>query len=868
MIKISSLCKVYRSKKRKRCYALNNVDLILPDAGLVFVLGKSGSGKSTLLNLIGGLDKITSGTIEVDGNDISNLSERKMCNYRNSHVGFIFQDYHLIEEMTVYDNILYSLNLRRMKDHGRVSAALQRVGLAGYESRYPSELSGGERQRVAIARAVIKEPRIILADEPTGNLDPQTANSIVGLLRNLAHECLVLVVSHNVRDAHNYADRIIQLADGRVVGDFSRNPDFVDGITLRQGNLVCPEGKEITTEDVAMINANSNVRVVIDKNKYLPTKQRITEGEKIEIQKEKLSFSKKMRLSRKFLKRKTVAIAFSSFMVAVIMVIMSLAQTIINFDSGTILSNEMSKVNQSSLLLVKTADEATKTTLGENYRMEIGEADIESLKAAGYAGDIYPVLNLTVPISEAGNSLGFYNSVFSKSVYIKETLGTIVVDEAFLKDKFGDITYLAQVENPDPYGLIITDYVADCILANNRNYFGKTYEDILGNYLPAGWSYDSVKINAVIATNYQTEYKQLFDRLIGGQLYSVDELYEDKDFLNFTNTVYDSLGFSFSLTPDFAENVHKNRAFFSSYKIVFNDVLEYDSKTSPYISFCGNVLSIPKQLKGNEVSMSINAYNKLFGTSYEISNAHLFEPHPIKLTSYRYYDIENKNPLYTMDLQIVNLHGYSDLFVFSDSESEEYKKIVGDANTFYSALYLDGLEGVGNLFETIDELNYEHQSFTIEGIHTMTKAVDVFIPIFELIAIVLCVGVVFILISFSSRMIKDKMHEIGILKALGTQNGTVGTVFGLQVVLIALLTCILSVAGYYYFIDLANDVLIESLKRLARGHIVLDLDFLTFQKGIAIQNCVLVVVLAIVALIPSMIKVKVIKPVKIIKTKD
>jgi ABC-type lipoprotein release transport system permease subunit len=193
---------------------------------------------------------------------------------------------------------------------------------------------------------------------------------------------------------------------------------------------------------------------------------------------------------------------------------------------------------------------------------------------------------------------------------------------------------------------------------------------------------------------------------------------------------------------------------------------------------------------------------------------------------------------------------------------------VGDSNAFYSALYLDGLEGVGDLFGTLDELNYEHQSFTLEGIHTMTKAVDVFIPIFEMIAIVLCIGVMFILINFSSRMIKDKMHEIGILKALGTQNGTVGTVFGLQVVLIALLTCVLSVAGYYYFIDLANDVLVESLKRLAPTHIVLDLNFLTFQKDIARNNCILVFILSLVALIPSMIKVKVIKPVKIIKTKD
>ena len=112
------------------------------------------------------------------------------------------------------------------------------------------------------------------------------------------------------------------------------------------------------------------------------------------------------------------------------------------------------------------------------------------------------------------------------------------------------------------------------------------------------------------------------------------------------------------------------------------------------------------------------------------------------------------------------------------------------------------------------------------------------------------------------------MHEIGILKALGTQNGTIGTVFGLQVLLIAILTCILSTVGYYYFIDLANDVLIESLQRLAPSEIVLDLNFLSFQKGTARDNCILVFVLAFVALIVPMIKVKIIKPVKIIKTKD
>ena len=123
MIKITALNKFYKSKKRKVCHALKNISITLPDNGLVFVLGKSGSGKSTLLNLIGGLDSISSGSIEVDGNDLATFKEKDFCNYRNTHIGFIFQDYHLIDELTVYENIALSLNLRQIEDKNLVSAA-------------------------------------------------------------------------------------------------------------------------------------------------------------------------------------------------------------------------------------------------------------------------------------------------------------------------------------------------------------------------------------------------------------------------------------------------------------------------------------------------------------------------------------------------------------------------------------------------------------------------------------------------------------------------------------------------------------------------------------------------------------------------
>jgi ABC-type antimicrobial peptide transport system permease subunit len=260
--------------------------------------------------------------------------------------------------------------------------------------------------------------------------------------------------------------------------------------------------------------------------------------------------------------------------------------------------------------------------------------------------------------------------------------------------------------------------------------------------------------------------------------------------------------------------------------------------------------------------MNIKEYNAIFGTDYTAESALNFVPHKIKLTQYAYADVDKKNPLFETEVTITHLHDRA-WYLASDIAA-----LFADAQVYNNALYFDGTDGIGAVLDTAEKLNYQPQSFAVEGIHTMTKAVDVFIPIFELIAVILCVGVVFILMNFSSKMIKDKMHEIGILKALGAKNPTIGTVFGLQVLLIALLTCVLSTVGYYFFIDMANEVLIESLKRLAPTSVVLDLDFLTFRPKIAMINCVLVAVLALVSLIFPMLRIKAIKPVKIIKAKE
>ena len=199
---------------------------------------------------------------------------------------------------------------------------------------------------------------------------------------------------------------------------------------------------------------------------------------------------------------------------------------------------------------------------------------------------------------------------------------------------------------------------------------------------------------------------------------------------------------------------------------------------------------------------------------------------------------------------------------------KEVQKELLEKSLFVTGYYFDSDKNINAVIDVANSLNYQQKMLVVEAIYTMTKAVDVFIPIFQLIAIVLCGGIIFILVNFSTKMIKDKMHDIGILKALGAQNKSIGIVFGIQIVLIALVTMLMSTLGYYFFIDLANDVLIGSLKVLAESHIMLDLDFLTFKFIVVGFNIILIVLLSVISLIIPMVKIKNIKPVKIIKAKE
>ena len=221
MIKVNDLCKVFRTEEIETT-ALNNVSFEINDGEFVAIMGPSGCGKSTLLNILGLLDNPTTGSYELLGKEVANLKEKDRTKFRKGNIGFVFQSFNLIDELNVYDNVelpLRYLNISASERKEKVTAILKRMNISHRAQHFPQQLSGGQQQRVAIARAVVSNPKLILADEPTGNLDSKNGKEVMQLLKELnAEGTTIVMVTHSQKDAA-CAQRTINLFDGKIVSD-------------------------------------------------------------------------------------------------------------------------------------------------------------------------------------------------------------------------------------------------------------------------------------------------------------------------------------------------------------------------------------------------------------------------------------------------------------------------------------------------------------------------------------------------------------------------------------------------------------------------------------------------------------------------
>jgi len=298
MIRVSQLHKFFNKGKLNEIHVINNTNLTFPETGLVAITGPSGCGKTTLLNVIGGLDKVDAGTIEFDQTVLRGYHPAQWDIVRNQYVGYIFQNYNLIQDKTVYENVEIALNMAGLYDKDeiekRINYVLTSVGMYNYRRRNVLALSGGQQQRVAIARAIAKNPKVVLADEPTGNLDANNTFEVMSIIKKISQTCLVILVSHERELVDFYADRVIELSDGVVTKDYenegNRTLEHIDdrNIYLQDLTSIDVEGpinaqvfyeNELTDKpEVKFVYFNNTLFVKVDsktKVKYLTNESEI-----------------------------------------------------------------------------------------------------------------------------------------------------------------------------------------------------------------------------------------------------------------------------------------------------------------------------------------------------------------------------------------------------------------------------------------------------------------------------------------------------------------------------------------------------------------------------------------------------------------
>lgn len=888
MINIRNLSKEYVSNNKTSHLALNDVSFTLPSRGMIFIIGKSGSGKSTLLNILGGLDSPTAGQIIVDGNDYDNFKEKDFDNYRNTYLGFVFQDFHLIEGLTVQQNITLALDLQGKKNKKAVKEVLKQVDLEGYEKRYPDELSGGQQQRVAIARAIVKKPRLVLADEPTGNLDSKTSKQVLDVLKQLSKNTLVVIVSHNKDDALNYADRIIELSDGQILHDVQRKSKYE--FKLIDNKVVnFPHNVKLTAEEIKLINeeVKKGGYTLSQKNDvFTETYKFYEKGKKVKLKPGHIRPKKTLFLANKYTKGQYLNSLFTSLIIGFMVIMIALCQIFSTFDSKTLLKGIIQESNETVMVLQKGMYEGTiYPKLNDKIVCNVEDSDIQKYYDKGYQGNVYKLYNHTIPFTSKSyesnaESMEIHKFNDISDLYINKGRGILECDINFLNKKYGqngEVKVLAGSLEDDfkPYGVIITDYLADAIIYHTYELRMLPKEEAYKKIIEKPTFLQRVSYKAIIETNYLERYKELVD--IFELRYSLDSLDEFNqkfneikkksifiDYINELNQflsigyminkegVYDSIMQFPELTV--ADNMFYNTSYFDENGEKLNLDINVHSITSPIYEYVND----------DEVSMGINIYNLLFGTELTETDISQFVPRTITIKRYHFYDKDQENVACekTLTINRINLNTPNSIIL-----SKNDFALLGKTNIVPYALYFDNIESIISIYDGTSESKDPFYSIN-ENFKTIYKIQDiviVFNDLFFIIVLVLGFVSIGLLMSFIKRSIESKKYEIGILRAIGGKNIHLYYIFLYQIIMIVGMIFLVSNGGMVILDNYINEIIVNNLARFLISDLIKELVIIEYRPILlGIINGILLI-LSLISSISILVKLRNIKPINIIK---
>ena len=786
MIELKEINKTYKSKKGEKVVALNNVNIDLPEKGLVFILGKSGSGKSTLLNVIGGLDKYDSGDLIINNKSTKKYTPKDWDAYRNTFIGFIFQDFNLLDNYSIEKNISLSLVLQNKKvNKNLLQEILQKVGLDDILKRKTNELSGGQKQRIAIARALIKNPKVILADEPTGNLDSVTSRQIFGILKELSKDKLVIVVSHDEEAAYRYNDYLIKISDGNIIENSINDID----------------------------NTNSDGELV---------KARLP-----------LGYSIKMGIENLF--HKKIKLLFTILLLSLSLSCFGLLLSSTNYDSAKEVKDKIMLSNSKYIYITQ-------------YEKVFDNKQLLIDSLAGYSENNIPTVidmeSSTIKEIEDNTKINWTKSYFIKQndgyayiSFIKDYSESMLYYKSGLTLSFINYNDDNEAKKSNIIGkapvndneIVITKYIADNIIAEGiliedenstvQNYYPNSYNQIVNeqkNIIVD--NIKSLKIVGILDSNMD-KYSSIKNLLVLDYGYSSDydlimnDFYFDSE--HFFSNIYVSDGFLDYLSLKNVSVINSSTKYLYNNTLgVYNQSKYIDDKVSVYD---GNSVIEFSELTGNNVIINMNIVNKLFDGDYSIKLYDYMKDNPLAEEN----DISDFNKKYIDSHNIINtkiktginnktsyvfLENFGEYTIVgidlndSSNSSIYYSKSVFNDSTFENTI----TNTVYTYINTEEEYDNIAKYYPVDKSNIIIRTSDtVNILSFEIITSIIGIigkygSFLFIIIStlllvnYIANSVSYRKKEIGTLRALGCRSKDMMIMFIVESFIIMLISMTIS----------------------------------------------------------------------------
>lgn len=835
-MEIRDLTKIYISEKGLKCCALNGINLKLPSKGLVFVLGKSGCGKSTLLNMIGALDIPTHGNIFYDEIDITKLSDEDRGKYISENIGFIFQDFNLLDELNVKENIL--LGQPKDFDELRFTAIINDLDIADCVLKNVNELSGGQQQRVAIARALTKESRILLADEPTGNLDKVNSEKIFSMLKEISMNRLVVVVSHDIISAEKYADVLVQISDGKIV----EVKEMKVGIEIRN-----PE-KGISTP----------------KNNTLP-------------------ISTKIKLSRKFILQKKFRLLISTIMLAVSLSIMGLMIVFQQFDFGYTSAKLLLDKNETCLRIMHgyTDSETKKYVMTEALR----SIDFD---AVSELSSKFNIQNVDYTYALYGVN---FSSVNSGNTFLRNHISHAVISKHNHLEQYGIKVKYGNFPEKDSE-VAITDYLAYSINLQRPDIvlhrLGVTEKEALyddENFISLLENLDSYTLESLFSSEWPMKIRErdtlellrnnLWLLLLNCDIdfgvcrYKLSCILETQSIMELNSLMESVIGDT--LSPDekqilSLDSISLYNSFFVNEKWIANaynkNYLQIGSLQIANQAYASQFVTL-SPLSSGEVYLSRSAFRNYFKTDFVLGEKYIFND-KLQTGNSQYMDVIYEG----MDLIVKDVFDNTPEFkasvIYENAHYDNYKQNI---------MYVDGItfklpSDVVKVKAIIDFMSKNEMSYVTPYsyyMYNLGDIMDIFKVVFLLLGIILLVFSIVLLGNYFTATINSHKRDVGIMRSLGIRNKNISSIFLYGSLLIATLTIVISITLMSVLVFVCDGLLVQNYATYANTNILRELQILSYGAIPYLAIIAIGFVVSLISIFLPMYKLKSMSPINVIR---